>query len=328
MDQINHIQLMHGGKIYDRLISLQRKNVLPHPESDNNETIIADEEENNESNNDKDMGRRFRISGGDYWDCILHVLPKGTEWQGRWPTGSWSMVKCLTGMGELAMLRGPDRNGFFKKITTAKLRGGGDGTLGGGRGGGGDDCIKYVGGALRCYSGVGGKTMLIEIVIRPPIGGKGIDGDGIASLDMESFSTEDITMIDEIMKENSEMKIDDAKTIQVDKLNNTIESQDIEQQIVQHVGEEEEVESNTTSLGTKMGLAFEKVGGLDGQLNDIVRRVLASRANRDLSRRLGVNHVRGILLSGPPGCGKTLLARELSEMLGAREPQIVNGPEM
>lgn len=135
-------------------------------------------------------------------------------------------------------------------------------------------------------------------------------------------------MIDEIMKENSEMKIDDAKTIQVDKLNNTTESQDIEQQIVQHVGEEEEVESNTTSLGTKMGLAFEKVGGLDGQLNDIVRRVLASRANRDLSRRLGVNHVRGILLSGPPGCGKTLLARELSEMLGAREPQIVNGPEM
>ena len=29
-----------------------------------------------------------------------------------------------------------------------------------------------------------------------------------------------------------------------------------------------------------------------------------------------------------PGCGKTLLARELSQILGAREPQIVNGPEI
>jgi hypothetical protein len=33
-------------------------------------------------------------------------------------------------------------------------------------------------------------------------------------------------------------------------------------------------------------------------------------------------------LHGPPGTGKTLLARQIGKMLNAREPKIVNGPEI
>ena len=36
----------------------------------------------------------------------------------------------------------------------------------------------------------------------------------------------------------------------------------------------------------------------------------------------------GILLFGPPGTGKTLMARQIGSMLNAREPKVVNGPEI
>lgn len=38
--------------------------------------------------------------------------------------------------------------------------------------------------------------------------------------------------------------------------------------------------------------------------------------------------MKGILLYGPPGTGKTLMARQIGKMLNAREPKIVNGPEI
>src|SRR6478609_9652818 len=41
-----------------------------------------------------------------------------------------------------------------------------------------------------------------------------------------------------------------------------------------------------------------------------------------------MKHCRGILLYGPPGTGKTLMARQIGKMLNAREPIIVNGPEV
>ena len=93
------------------------------------------------------------------------------------------------------------------------------------------------------------------------------------------------------------------------------------------------------------------VGGLQPQIDAIVRRVLDGRVIRpaDVDEKeedgttaelalasmeseelaiLGLTPVRGLLLYGPPGCGKTQLAREISRSLRARAPKIVSAPEL
>ncbi|KAF9034973.1 AAA-domain-containing protein [Hymenopellis radicata] len=71
------------------------------------------------------------------------------------------------------------------------------------------------------------------------------------------------------------------------------------------------------------------IGGLDTEFSEIFRRAFASRVFPPaLVEKLGIEHVKGILLHGPPGTGKTLIARQIGKMLNAREPKIVNGPEI
>ncbi|KAJ5239711.1 hypothetical protein N7468_004330 [Penicillium chermesinum] len=71
------------------------------------------------------------------------------------------------------------------------------------------------------------------------------------------------------------------------------------------------------------------IGGLDSEFSTIFRRAFASRIfPPGLVEKLGIQHVRGMLLYGPPGTGKTLIARQIGKMLNAREPKIINGPEV
>ena len=62
------------------------------------------------------------------------------------------------------------------------------------------------------------------------------------------------------------------------------------------------------------------IGGLDEQFVQIFRRAFASRMfPPDYMQRLGLSHVKGILMHGPAGCGKTLVARQLCTVLKVRK---------
>ena len=78
-----------------------------------------------------------------------------------------------------------------------------------------------------------------------------------------------------------------------------------------------------------MNLSKLGIGGLDDEFSEVFRRAFSTRMfPAAVIERMGIKHVKGVLLYGPPGTGKTLIARKIGEMLNAKEPKIVNGPEI
>jgi vesicle-fusing ATPase len=91
-------------------------------------------------------------------------------------------------------------------------------------------------------------------------------------------------------------------------------------------------DGKTKRLEFKSNFNFEEmgIGGLDEQFTSMFRKAFATRMFPGIVSKMGMNHVRGMLLYGPPGCGKTLIARQIARVLDVEEGniKIVNGPEV
>jgi SpoVK/Ycf46/Vps4 family AAA+-type ATPase len=90
----------------------------------------------------------------------------------------------------------------------------------------------------------------------------------------------------------------------------------------------------TSELVAKSGSNFEGemmgIGGLDDVLAQVKRRIwIPLAAPPVLLQELGISPVRGLLLYGKPGCGKTLIARTIGQILSPSRPvTVVSGPEL
>src|SRR5208337_1156889 len=74
-------------------------------------------------------------------------------------------------------------------------------------------------------------------------------------------------------------------------------------------------------------VTYEDIGGLHEEMQRIREMVELPLRHPELFQRLGIEPPRGVFLYGPPGCGKTLLAKALANESDANF-HVISGPEI
>lgn len=86
-------------------------------------------------------------------------------------------------------------------------------------------------------------------------------------------------------------------------------------------------EGRAGNLAPSSGVTYKNIGGLDEVVAELDLIINGSEKYPDVWKHLGRKSTRGVLLSGPPGCGKTLLAQAVANETG-RKVCLVQGAEI
>ncbi len=87
------------------------------------------------------------------------------------------------------------------------------------------------------------------------------------------------------------------------------------------------IKGDSTREREGVGITYEDIGGLHREIQKIRETIELPLKYPEVFERLGIDAPKGVLLYGPPGCGKTLIARAVANETSAHFTHI-SGPEV